>query len=73
MIIEEADVFWCRYIEGGWPALEPDEDGNQVLCGIYGTRFVEYLTIRRFDDLDRGPEVFASHLQDAMRQLWTRR
>ncbi len=58
-------------MEGGWPAFQPDKEGNQILCGIYGTRFVEYLTVRRFDELDRTPEVFAAHVQDAMRQLWS--
>ncbi|MGD1035925.1 MAG: hypothetical protein ABR878_01780 [Roseiarcus sp.] len=72
LIIEGNDVFWRRYMEGGWPAFRPDAEGNQVLCGIYGTRFVEYLTVRRFEELDRMIEVFASHLQDAMQQLWTR-
>lgn len=37
---------------------------------VYGMRLVEYLTVRRFDELDRTPEVIAAHLQDAMRQLW---
>jgi hypothetical protein len=70
LIIEGADIFWRRKMETGWPAFRPGEGGRQVLCGIYGTRFVEYLTVRRFDELDRMPEVFASHLQDAMQQLW---
>jgi hypothetical protein len=70
MIVEGKDVFWLSKMENGWPAFERDEDGNQVLSGIYGTRLVEYLTVRRFDDYDRGPEVFAAHLQDAMRQQW---
>jgi hypothetical protein len=71
MILEDGDLFWRRYMEGGWPAFKPDKEGNQLLCGIYGTRFVEYLTVRRFDELDRTPEVIAAHLQDAMRQLWS--
>ena len=71
MIIEGAEIFWRRSMEGGWPAFRPDEEGNQILCGIYGTRFVEYLTVRRFDELDRMPEVFAAHLQHAMHQLWS--
>lgn len=70
MIIEGKDVFWLRMMETGWPAFRPDEDGNQVLSGIYGTRFVEYLTVRRFDEDDRAAEVFAAHLQEAMMQLW---
>ena len=71
MIIEDGDLFWRRYMEGGWPSFQPDKKGNQLLCGIYGTRFVEYLTVRRFDEFDRMPEVMAAHLQDAMRQLWS--
>jgi hypothetical protein len=71
LILEGEQVFWQRYMDAGWPALRPDAEGNQVLCGIYGTRFVEYLTIRRFDDEDRMPEIFAVHLHAAMEQLWT--
>jgi hypothetical protein len=71
MVIEGSDVFWLRSMECGWPAFRPDKEGNQVLCGIYGTRFLEYLTVRRFnDEYDRTPDVIAAHLQDAMRQLW---
>lgn len=70
MIIEGKDVFWLRMMETAWPAFHLDEDGNQVLSGVYGTRFVDYLTARRFDDYDRMPEVFAAHLQEAMMQLW---
>lgn len=40
---------------------------------LYGTRFVEYLTVRRVDELDRMAEVIATDMQDAMRQLWTAR
>lgn len=72
MILDGADIFWLQYMEGGWPTFQPDSEGNQVLCGIYGTRFVAYLSIPRFDELDRAPEVFASHLQDAMQQLWSK-
>jgi hypothetical protein len=72
MILDGSDIFWSRYMEAGIPTCRPDEDGNQVLCGIYGTRFIEYLTIRRFDEFDRMAEVFSVHLQDAMRQQWTR-
>jgi hypothetical protein len=70
MIIEGADVFWLRYMENGWPTLQRDGKGNMRLCGIYGTRFVEYLTIRQFDELDRMAELFSTHLQDAIEQLW---
>jgi len=72
MIVEGRDVFWRRYIEGGFPSFQADTHGNQVLCGIYGTRFVEYLTVRRFDEKDRMTEVFAAHLRDAMQQQWSR-
>jgi hypothetical protein len=70
MIIEGKDVFWLRMMETAWPAFHPNKEGNQVLSGIYGTRFVEYLIVRRFDEYDRMPEVFAAHLQEAMMQLW---
>jgi hypothetical protein len=70
MIIEDSEIFWLRFMEKDWPAFQRDDKGNQLLCGIYGTRFVEYLTVRRFDELDRMAEVFVAHLQDAMTQLW---
>jgi hypothetical protein len=72
LIIEGADIFWLRFMECGWPSVRPNGAGSRVLCGIYGTRFVEYLTVRSFDEFDRGADVFVSHLQDAMQQLWTR-
>jgi len=56
MILDGSDIFWRKYIEGGFPAFRPDNDGNQILCGIYGTRSIEYLTLRRFDEYDRAPK-----------------
>jgi hypothetical protein len=74
MIVNGADVFWLKYMECGWPSLGPGKDNTQILMGIYGTRMVEYLTLRRFDDeFDRAWLVFASHLKDAMQQLWSRK
>ena len=70
MILDQRDIFWLRYMEN-WPAFGPGEDGTQVLSGIYGTRRVEYLTVRGFDDFDSAPTVLAAHLQEAMRQLWS--
>ena len=70
MIIDGDEIFWARFMEGGLPSCRPGSDGTQHFCGIYGTRFVEFLTIRRFDDMDRMPEVMSAHLKDAMRQLW---
>jgi hypothetical protein len=70
MIIDGVDVFWTRHMESGWPTFQPDEDGNHVLAGIYGSRYLEYLTVHRFDDNDRMREVFVLHLQEAMKQLW---
>jgi hypothetical protein len=70
MIIEGHEVFWAKFMEH-WPSFRPGKDGRRVLSGIYGTRFVEFLTVRRFDDHDRMPETFAVHLQAAMKQLWT--
>jgi hypothetical protein len=70
MILEDKDVFWFEKMDAGLPSFRPDQEGNRILCGIYGSRFVEYLTVRRFDDYDRMPEVFIVHLQEAMSQLW---
>ena len=70
LILEGAEVFWHERMEGGRPTLQPDEDGNLILCGVYGTRFVEYGTLRRFDEFDRTPETFAAHLAEAIEQLW---
>jgi hypothetical protein len=70
MILDQTDVFWLRLMEN-LPTFRPDEEGKKfVLSGIYGTRYVEYLTTRRFDDKDRMPEVFVAHLKDAIHQLW---
>ncbi|HLH97044.1 MAG TPA: hypothetical protein VKW08_18190 [Xanthobacteraceae bacterium] len=70
MILEGCDVFWLRKMEGGWPEFAPDEDGNEVLAGIYGTRWIEFLTVRRFYDNDRMIEVLEAHLKEAMTRLW---
>ena len=58
MILEGTQIFWRRLMENGLPTFYVDEDGNQILYGPYGTRFVEYVTIRRFDEYDGMPEVF---------------
>jgi hypothetical protein len=72
MIIDGTDVFWMSLIEDNWPEFHPrDEDpDDQGLYGIYGTRFVEYATVFRFDENDRTPETLAAHLNDAMNKLW---
>lgn len=70
MILDGEDLFWARMMEGGWPGFYPNDGGDLVLCGVYGTRMVEFLTARRFDDHDRIPEVFAAHFAEAVRQLW---
>lgn len=73
MIIENEDVFWVDQMELGWPSFRLTDEGHLMLCGTYGTRNVEYLTIRHFDDNDRMPEVFSNHLQQAMHQQWSQR
>jgi len=72
MIVERTDVFWLRLIETNWPTLQVDKKDKDkyVLCGIYGNRFMEYVTIHRIDELDRAAEVLATHLHDAMTKLW---
>jgi hypothetical protein len=70
LILEGSEIFWRHKMEAEWPAFRLDAERDLVLCGIYSTRFVEYLTVRRFDELDRAPEVFAAHLQEAIQRLW---
>jgi hypothetical protein len=71
MILEGREIFWREMMELGLPSFQRTPEGHQMLCGVYGTRFVEYFTVRRFDELDRTPEVFAGHLQAAMQQQWS--
>lgn len=70
MIIDRKDVFLVRHLQG-WPGFQPGHLGI-VLCGVYGTREVEFLSLPTFDEFDRTPQVFAAHLEYAMQQLWTR-
>jgi len=74
MILDGKHVFWAGSIGPHWPQLQKvDNDPNRmVIAGIYGTRYVEYMTANRMDDNDRMPEVLAAELQDAMQQLWGR-
>lgn len=70
MIVDGTDIFWRGMMEIDMPRFAENPEGHQVLSGVYGTRFVEYLTVRKFDELDRTPEVFAANLEAAMRQVW---
>lgn len=70
MILDSRDVFWVQRMELGWPTLRPEANGEWTLVGTYGTRNIEFLKLRKTDESDRTPEVFASHLQRAMQQLW---
>lgn len=71
MIVDDKDVFWSRLMSN-WPSFRADEKhpDRRILCGIYGTRYVEYATAAPVDDNDRTPDVLASHLHDAMMKLW---
>jgi hypothetical protein len=71
MILDDRQVFWATHMQAGWPQLRPNPDGSLILAGIYGTRHIEYMSIRRGDPLDAAPEVLAIHLQDAMQRLWS--
>jgi hypothetical protein len=44
MIVDGEDVFYAEDIGDNWPALQmKDDDPNRmVICGISGTRFIEY-------------------------------
>lgn len=71
MILEGQEVFWRHKMEGVLPSFQRNAKGHHILCGIYGVRWTEYLSIRRFDELDRSPEVLAGHLHAAMQQQWS--
>lgn len=75
MIADGEDVFYAEDIGDNWPELQvKGEDPDcMVICGICGTRFIEYMTVNRLDRNDRTPEVLAADLQSAMEQLWGRR
>lgn len=72
LLIGRSEVFFRSEFELSWPQFAPDGEGNLVLRGVTGTRAVDYLTVRRFDEHDRAPEVLAAHVRSAMQQLWSR-
>jgi hypothetical protein len=76
MIIDGEDVFYAEDIGDNWPELQVQDGGDpdcMVICGICGTRFVEYMIVNRYDKNDRTPEVLAADLKAAFEQLWGRR
>jgi hypothetical protein len=75
MIVDGKDVFYAEDIGDNWPQLQMKDDDPDcmVICGICGTRFIEYMTANRLDQNDRTPEVLAADLRAAMEQLWGRR
>jgi hypothetical protein len=75
MIVDGEDVFLARDIGDNWPELQmkDDDPDRMVICGICGTRLIEYMTANRLDKNDRTPEILAADLQAAIEQLWGRR
>jgi hypothetical protein len=75
MIVDGEDLFYAEDIGDNWPELQMqgDDPDRMTICGICGTRFIEYMTANRLDKNDRTPEVLAADLQAAMEQLWGRR
>ena len=71
MIVDGEDVFYARDIGDNWPELQmkDDDPDRMVICGICGTRFIEYMTANRLDKNDRTPEILAAGLQAAIEQL----
>jgi len=61
MIIDGQDVFYAEDIGDNWPELQmkDDDPDRMVICGICGTRFIDYMTANRLDGKDRTPEVLA--------------
>jgi hypothetical protein len=75
MIVDGEDAFYAEDIGDNWPELQmkDDDPDRMVICGICGTRFIEYMTANRLDKNDRTPELLAADLQAAIEQLWGRR
>jgi hypothetical protein len=75
MIVDGEDIFYAEDIGDNWPELQmkDDDPDRMVICGICGTRFIEYMTVNRLDRNDCTPEVLAADLEAAMEQLWGRR
>jgi hypothetical protein len=74
-MIVDGRFFSAEDIGDTWPELQMTDDDpeHMVICGICGTRFIEYATANRLDKNDRTPEVLAADLEMAMEQLWGRR
>jgi hypothetical protein len=49
MIVDGMDVFYAEDIGDNWPELEmkDDDPDRMVICGVCGTRFIEYMTANR--------------------------
>jgi hypothetical protein len=76
MIVDGTDVFYAKDIGDNWPELQMKDDDDpdrMVICGMCGTRFIEYMTANRLDENDRTPEILAADLEAAIEQLWGRR
>jgi hypothetical protein len=75
MIVDGEDVFYAEDIGDNWPELQmkDDDPDRMIICGICGTRFIEYMTANRLDKNDRTPELLAADLQAAIEQPWGRR
>ncbi len=58
MILDGQDVFWADRIGRQWPQLQNkgDDPNRMVIAGIYGNRWVEYMTANRVDENDRTPK-----------------
>jgi hypothetical protein len=74
LIIDDREFFSLAAIGENWPQLQMkgDNENRYVLCGVCGTRFIEYATANRIDKTDRTPERLAQDLEIAMEQLWGR-
>jgi hypothetical protein len=67
--------FAIEAIDPYWPEVKKKDDREdlRVVCGIFGTRFMEYATVNPLDDDDRTYAVLADDLEMAIEQLWDRR
>jgi hypothetical protein len=72
MILDGSEIFWITHMPAMPSMYRGEEEGSLVLRGTYGTRRVDYLTVYRFDENDKAPELLELHIHGAMQQLWMR-
>lgn len=74
-LVVDGRLFFLEGFGDNWPSLlmQNDDPNRMVLAGLYGSRYVVFAGVHRFDANSRVPELLAQDLDLAMDQLWGRR